>query len=102
MKKKKNRAARFWALKVFIVTLILAAGISVAAEALVEDMSAVSAVFVILVIMLLGIVADIVGIAFATCDTAPFVSMSSKKIKRAKSAIRMRQNATSCPTSAAT
>ena len=93
MKKKKNRAARFWALKVFIITLILTAGISVAAEALVEDMSALAAAFVILLIILLGIVADIVGIAFATCDTTPFVSMAAKRIKRAKSAIRMLQNA---------
>ena len=93
MKKKKNRGARFWALKVFIITLILTVGISAVAEAPVEDMSALAAAFVILLIMLLGIVADIVGIAFATCDTAPFVSMAAKKIKRAKSAIRMLQNA---------
>lgn len=93
MKKKKNRAARFWPLKIFIVTLILTAGISVTAEALVKGMSTLSAAFIILVIMLIGIVADIVGIAFATCDATPFVSMASKKIKRAKSAIRMLQNA---------
>ena len=93
MKKKKNRGARFWALKVFIITLILTVGISAVAEAPVEDMSALAAAFVILLIMLLGVVADIVGIAFATCDTTPFVSMAAKKIKRAKSAIRMLQNA---------
>jgi CBS domain containing-hemolysin-like protein len=43
--------------------------------------------------MLIGIVADIIGIAFATCEPTPFVSMASKKIKRAKSALRLLQNA---------
>lgn len=93
MKKKKSRGVRFWALKIFIITLVLTAGISVVTEMLMDYMSIVAAAFIILVIMLLGIVFDIIGIAFATCDPTPFVSMASKKIKKAKSAIRMLQNA---------
>lgn len=93
MKKKKNRGIRFWALKIFIITVILTAGISVVTEMLLGTMSVAAAVFLILVIMLLGVVFDIIGIAFATCDPTPFVSMASKKIKKAKSAIRLMQNA---------
>ena len=93
MKKKKSRAVRFWALKIFIITLVLTAGISVVTEMLMDNMSVVAAAFIILVIMLLGIAFDIIGIAFATCDPTPFVSMASKKIKKAKNAIRLMQNA---------
>ncbi len=93
MKKKKSRGVRFWALKVFIITLVLTAGISVVTEMLMNNMSILAAAFIILVIMLLGILFDIIGIAFATCDPTPFVSMASKKIKKAKSAIRLMQNA---------
>ena len=93
MKKKKSRAVRFWALKIFIITLILTAGISIVTETLMDEMPILAAAFLILVIMLLGILFDIIGIAFATCDSTPFVSMASKKIRKAKSAIRMLQNA---------
>lgn len=93
MKKKKSRSVRFWALKVFIITLVLTAGISVVTEMLMNNMSILAAAFIILIIMLLGILFDIIGIAFATCDPTPFVSMASKKIKKAKSAIRLMQNA---------
>ena len=93
MKKKKNKSIRFWALKIFIITLILTAGISVVTEMLMDKMSVVAAAFIILFIMLIGIFFDIIGIAFATCDPTPFVSMASKKIKKAKSAIRLLQNA---------
>lgn len=93
MKKKKNRGIRFWALKIFIITLVLTAGISVVTETLLDKLSIAAAVILILVIMLLGVVFDIIGIAFATCDSKPFVSMASRKIKKAKSAIRLLQNA---------
>jgi CBS domain containing-hemolysin-like protein len=93
LKKKKSKGVRFWALKIFIITLILTAGISVVTETLMDRMSIVAAAFLILFIMLLGVVFDIIGIAFATCDPTPFVSMASKKIKKAKSAIRLMQNA---------
>jgi len=91
--KKQRKAFRFWVLKTFIITLVLTAGISVVTETLMDALSVTAAIFIILFIMLIGIGADIVGIAFATCDPKPFVSMASKKIKKAKSAIRLLQNA---------
>ncbi len=93
MKKKKNKSIHLWALKIFIITLILTAGISVVTEMLMDKMSVAAAAFIILFIMLLGILFDLIGIAFATCDPKPFISMASKKIKKAKSAIRLLQNA---------
>lgn len=92
-KKKLTRKLRFWALKVFVVSLILTAGISVITELLMDELSIVAAAFIILVIVLIGVSFDVIGIAFATCETKPFVSMASKKIKRAKSAIKLLQNA---------
>lgn len=93
MTKKQKKRFKFWALKIFIVTLVLTAGISVVTETLMETLSVTAAAFIILFIMLIGVFADMIGIAFATCDQKPFVSMASKKIKKAKSAIRLLQNA---------
>ena len=91
--KKKNKRIRFWALKIFIITLILTAGISVAVGAVMGSLSIFWAAFIILIIVTIGVGFDIIGIAFATCDPKPFVSMAAKKIKRAKSALKLLKNA---------
>ncbi len=93
MVKRKIRRKRYWAIKIFIITLIITGGISVATESLMGNLPVIAAAFIILAIMAIGIAADIIGIAFASCDPAPFVSMASKKIKKAKSAIKLLQNA---------
>ena len=92
-KNRKSKSIRFWPVKILIVALVLTAGISVVTGLLMESLSVVAAAFIVLFIMLLGILFDLVGIAFATCDATPFVSMASKKIKRAKSALKLLQNA---------
>jgi CBS domain containing-hemolysin-like protein len=90
---KKKKGVRYWALKIFIITLILTAGISVISESLMGRLPTIAAAFIIMFIILVGVTFDVIGIAFATCEVAPFVAMASKKIKRAKSAIRLLKNA---------
>ncbi len=92
-KQQIKKRSNLWVIKIFIFTLILTAGISVVSETLTKSLSILAAVFIILIIILIGIIADIIGIAFATCDHKPFVSMASKKIKKAKNALRLLQNA---------
>ena len=90
---RKQKNIRYWPAKILIIALVLTAGISIVTELLMGTLALIPAAFIVLFIMLLGIAADIVGMAFATCDPTPFVSMASKKIKRAKSALRLLQNA---------
>lgn len=92
-KKKLNRKLKYWALKVFLISLVLTAGISVITEMLMDNLSIVAAALLILVIVMIGVIFDIIGIAFASCDQKPFVSMASRKIKRAKSALMLLRNA---------
>lgn len=92
-KNRKQKSIRFWPVKILIIALVLTAGISIVTELLMDRLSVVAAGFIVLLIMLLGILFDLIGIAFATCDPKPFVSMASKKIKRAKSALKLLQNA---------
>lgn len=92
-KKRSSKKTKYWVPKILIATLIISGGISVVTESLMDRVSIIAAAFIILAIMLIGILADGIGIAFASCDAAPFISMASKKIKRAKSAIRLLQNA---------
>jgi Hemolysins and related proteins containing CBS domains len=47
------------------------------------------AALILFVIILIGIVFDIIGIAVTSASEVPFVSMASKKIRGAKEAIRL-------------
>lgn len=89
----KSKTIRFWAGKVFIISLIISAAFSVVANVFMKSMPLWAAVIVLLVIILIGIVFDIIGVAFASCDQKPFISMSSKKIKKAQTALRLLKNA---------
>jgi CBS domain containing-hemolysin-like protein len=92
-KKRVSKKKKFWLLKLSLITLIIAGGISLIAESLMDNVSVIAAAFIILVIMFIGIVFDIIGVAVTACDQAPFIAMASKKIKKAKSAIKLLQNA---------
>lgn len=84
---------KHWVPKILITTLLIAGGISLVTETLMDNVSIIAAAFIILVIMFIGIIFDIIAIAVTACDQAPFVSMASRKIKKAKSAIKLLQNA---------
>ena len=83
-KKKNNNSIKIWAIKIFFISLILAAGFSVVAEYFTQGLSLFAAFFVLFLIVAMGVFSDLVGVAFATCDQKPFISMSAKKIKNAK------------------
>ena len=65
-KKRLKRKLKFWALKVFIISLVLTAGISVVTELLLDNLSIVAAACIILFIVLVGVLFDIIGIAVIT------------------------------------
>jgi CBS domain containing-hemolysin-like protein len=86
------KTIKYWAIKIFFITLLLSAGISLAAQAFLTDLSLVAAVFILLALIIVGILSDIVGVAVATCDEKPFIAMSAKKIKQAAYALPLLKN----------
>ncbi|SHJ72006.1 hypothetical protein SAMN02745883_00254 [Caminicella sporogenes DSM 14501] len=82
-----------WIINVTIITFILAIGMSIISEALLRNASIGIAFLVLIIIIFIGIVFDLIGIAVATADQRPFNAMASKRIKGAKEAIRLIQNA---------
>jgi len=83
-RKRDNR----WPIKVFVLTFVIACAFSFFSEATVRRMdNLVLAILILLIIIAIGIVFDIIGIAVASASEVPFVSMASKKIRGAKEAI---------------
>ena len=52
---------KHWIIKIFLITLLLSAGISLISEVFIADMPIGAAIGVLLVIILVGIVFDVIG-----------------------------------------
>ena len=91
-KKERNKTIR-WVVTIFLVTIFISGTISFASDAIMEASSMAVAFLILLVIVLIGIVFDIIGMAVATADEKPFHSMASRKISGAQESIRLLRNA---------
>ena len=88
-----NKKKNYWPLKIFIITLIISAGVSIVTELFMSNMSIPAAVAVLLVLIGIGVAFDIVGVAFASWPEPPFVSMASRKIKKGVHALKLLKKA---------
>ena len=82
-----------WVITIFLVTILVSGTISLISDEVMANSSIVLAFLILLVIVLLGIVFDIIGMAVATADEKPFHSMASRKVPGAHEAIRLLRNA---------
>lgn len=79
-----------WPIKVLVLTFVIACAFSFFSEATIRRMdNLILAILILLIIIFIGIVFDIIGIAVASASEVPFVSMAAKKIRGAKEAIRL-------------
>ena len=91
-KKERNKAIR-WVVTIFLITILISGVISLISDEIMEN-SAMPVAFVILfVIILLGIVFDVIGVAVTSADEKPFHSMAARKVPGAQEAIKLLRNA---------
>lgn len=91
-KKKKSGNAR-WIVTIFFVTIIISSTISFLSSSIMEEAGLVEAFLVLLVIVLLGIIFDIIGVAVMSAQEKPFHSMAAKKVPGAAEALKLLRNA---------
>lgn len=87
------KVIKHWTIKIFFITLFISAGVSVAAEYFISNLSLIASVGILILLIAVGVLFDIVGVAFASCDQAPFIAMSAKKNVKAHYALKMLKNA---------
>ncbi len=92
-KKKKKSSNVRWIVTIFFVTIIISSTISFLSSAIMEDAGLVEAFLVLLVIVLLGIIFDIIGVAVMSAQEKPFHSMAAKKVPGAAEALKLLRNA---------
>ena len=91
--KKESKKTIRWVVTIFLVTILISGTISFVSDIIMESSTMIVAFAILLVIVLIGILFDIIGMAVASADEKPFHSMASRKVKGAQDAIRLLRNA---------
>ena len=90
---EQQRKTRRWVISIFFATIAISAAISLVSDIVMGKSSMIVAFFILLMIVFIGILFDIVGMAVATADEKPFHAMASRKVKGAKECIMLLRNA---------
>ncbi len=82
-----------WVVTIFFVTILISGTISLLSDVLMANSTMAVAFLILLLIILIGIVFDIIGMAVATADEKPFHAMAARKVPGAREAISLLRNA---------
>ena len=91
--KEQQRKTRRWVISIFFATIGISAAISLVSDFVMGRSSMGVAFLILLMIVFIGILFDIVGMAVATADEKPFHAMASRKVRGAKECIMLLRNA---------
>ena len=91
--KKEKQRQRKWVLTIFFATIFISGTISLASDAIMANSNMFVAFLILLLIVFVGIIFDIIGMAVATADEKPFHSMAARKVPGAQESIALLRNA---------
>ena len=89
----KNTINYNWIIKIVIASFIISIIFTLISEIAIPNVGIILGIVLTLVFIFIGVLFDMVGVAIATADEAVFHSMSAKKVKGAKMAIKLKKNA---------
>jgi len=93
--KKSNRIKidLKWFFEILILSFLISLIFSAMSEVVLDNVNFLIGLVIIIFFIILGIIFDMVGVAVAAADETPFHSMSSRKVKGAKLAVKLKKNA---------
>ena len=92
-KKEEKRKARNWVITIFFMTILISGTISLLSDMVMQNSNMFVAFFILLLIIVVGIIFDIIGMAVASADEKPFHAMAARKVAGAKESIKLLRNA---------
>ena len=92
-KKPKKKVNIKWIITIFLSTVVISAVFSTISNMLLGQAGLVPAFFILLVIVLIGILFDIIGVAVTAADVKPFHSMAAHRVPGAQEALKLLRNA---------
>ena len=91
-KKERNKNIR-WVITIFIVTMLISGTISLISDEIMAVSHMAVAFVILLLIVLIGIIFDVIGVAVTSADEKPFHSMAARKVPGATEALHLLRNA---------
>lgn len=91
-KKQRNKTVR-WVVTIFLVTIFVSGAISLISEEVMSASGIATAFVILLIIILIGILFDIIGVAVTSADETPFHAMAARKVPGARESIRLLRQA---------
>ena len=93
-KTKEKKLVDFnWISKIVILTFGISLFMSLVSGAALPKVPTIVGVLIVLFFILIGVIFDMIGVAVTASDLSVFNSMSSRKVKGAKLAVKFKQNA---------
>jgi len=90
---KKNKTNVNWIITITILTFIISMLFSLFSELVISNVDIIFSIVLTILFIVIGVIFDMIGVAVTSADIAPLNSMASRKIKGAKMAIKLKQNA---------
>ena len=90
---KKKHSQLAWSCVVLLLAFILSVSFGLVSELALDKASVWISAIIICIFIVIAILADMVGVAIASAQPEPFHAMASKKVRGAKQAIKLLNNA---------
>lgn len=92
-KHKKQLVDMKFTITLAVIAFLISVSLSFLSEIAMKDINLLIGSIVIIIFISIAIIFDTIGVAVTSADEAPFHAMSSKKIKGAKMAVKLKKNA---------
>lgn len=92
-KKSNTKGQHKWLLTILVWSVAISSSISLVSDVLLKRVNILVAFVILGVIIIVGVIFDIIGIAVTAADETPFHAMASKKLPGSKIAINLIRNA---------
>lgn len=91
-KSPKSKPGINWAVKATFISFFMTIAFSLFSELIVRSASVYISAFIVLLLVIISIIFDMIGTAMASAEQAPFVAMSSRKVRDAKEVLGLIKN----------
>ena len=92
-KNKKKNTNYNWIVKITVLAFVISLIFSGISETILPNVPLWVGIIIVFVFIILGVVFDMIGVAVTASDEKQFNSMSSRKVKGAKTAVNFKKNA---------
>ncbi len=89
---KKRKSNILWIMEITLLACILSFVFSLSSELIITNVNVFIGIIIVLLFIFIGVIFDMIGVAVTTASLTPFHSMSARKIKGAKKAIKLIKN----------